>query len=158
MKSPCLFFGLVSLLSLPSAWAQAPTAQTLNGTYEGVYLSDWDQDAFLGIPYAQPPVGELRYRWPQSINSSFDGVRDATQYGYSCMQYASTFNISEDCLNINVIRPSGNLSESLPVLVWIYGGGLVSRATPLSCVPQQDFVLGADSHLIVCGKHCRPPV
>ncbi|KAK6078965.1 carboxylesterase family protein [Seiridium cupressi] len=122
-------FSFIPLLALPVAQAQAPTAQTLNGTYQGRYLADWDQDAFLGIPYAQPPVGSLRYRWPQSINESFDDVRDATQYGYSCMQYATTFNISEDCLTVNVIRPAGNFSEPLPVLVWIFGGGLYTGST-----------------------------
>lgn len=104
-------------------------ATTKNGTYQGRYLQDWDQDAFLGIPYAQPPLGDLRFRWPQSINSSFDGTRDASAYGYSCMQYHSTFNISEDCLTLNVIRPSGNHTKPLPVLVWIYGGGLYAGST-----------------------------
>ncbi|KAK7749291.1 hypothetical protein SLS62_008260 [Diatrype stigma] len=59
-----------------------PRVKTINGTYEGAYLPDWDQDVFLGIPYAQPPTGDLRFRWPQSINTSFEGVRNATQYGW----------------------------------------------------------------------------
>lgn len=80
----------------------APTATTLNGTYQGRYLAeDWDQDLFLGIPFAQPPVGELRFKWPQSINESFSETRDASQYGYSCYQYGTTFNLSEDCLTLN---------------------------------------------------------
>lgn len=112
-----------------AATALAPLATTINGTYQGRYLDGWNQDLFLGMPYAQPPVGDLRYRWPQSINESFAGVRDASQYGYSCMQYKSAFNMSEDCLKINVIRPSGNYSSSLPVLVWIFGGGLYAGAT-----------------------------
>ncbi|OIW32858.1 carboxylesterase [Coniochaeta ligniaria NRRL 30616] len=103
--------------------AVAPQVKTLNGTYQGRYLPEWDQDAFLGLPYAQPPVGPLRYRWPQSINASFEGVRDASNYGYSCMQYTGSFNMSEDCLNLNVIRPAGE-HKKLPVLVWIFGGGL----------------------------------
>jgi carboxylesterase type B len=66
----------------------------------------------------------LRWKWPQSINTSFDGVRDASNYGYSCMQYTGNFNMSEDCLNLNVIRPAGEHKKKLPVLVWIFGGGL----------------------------------
>ncbi|KAI0802380.1 lipase [Xylaria sp. FL0064] len=117
----------VSSLSLNNS--QGPTIKTINGTYEGLYLPDWNQDAFLGIPYAQPPVGQLRYRWPLSINESFDGVRKATQYGYSCMQYGSSFELSEDCLTINVVRPTERSKEPLPVLVWVYGGGLYAGST-----------------------------
>ncbi|KAK8019136.1 hypothetical protein PG990_004274 [Apiospora arundinis] len=116
----------------------APRAQTINGTYEGLHLPDWDQDAFLGMPFAQPPIGPLRWRWPQSINASFAGVRNATAYGHSCMQYGSSFDLSEDCLTINVVRPAAtakqendklNSQEPLPVLVWIYGGGLSLGST-----------------------------
>ncbi|KAH8646868.1 lipase [Xylariales sp. PMI_506] len=114
---------------------QAPTAATINGTYEGAYLSGWDQDVFLGIPYAQPPLGPLRFKAPQSINTSFTETRTATSYGYSCQQYGYPYTLSEDCLTINVVRPStssstnssttyGTNNKKLPVLVWIYGGGL----------------------------------
>lgn len=113
-----------ALACLRAVAAQEPTAQVVNGTYRGIHLSDWDQDAFLGVPFAQPPVGQLRYRWPQSLNTSFDEVRDATQQGYSCMQYRGTFNMSEDCLTLNVVRPAGKPEKPLPVLVWTYGGGL----------------------------------
>jgi hypothetical protein len=74
------------------AATDAPTAKTLNGTYQGRCLAEWDRDVFLGISSAQPPVGSLRYRWPQSLNASFAEVRPATQYGHSCMQYKATFN------------------------------------------------------------------
>lgn len=120
---------------LSTAPAGAPTAKTANGTYAGVHLAEWDQDAFLGMPFAQAPVGSLRWRPPQSLNASFDGVHDATRYGASCMQYNAApalEPLSEDCLTINVVRPAGlaaDADEPLPVLVWIYGGGLLAGST-----------------------------
>lgn len=120
---------LFVLSCLGSFTAAAPKASTLNGTYEGVHLPSWDQDAFLGIPFAQPPTGNLRFRWPKSLDSSFSETRDAKQYGYSCMQYRGNFNMSEDCLTLNVVRPAGHENGSLPVIVWIYGGGLYTGST-----------------------------
>ncbi len=126
-------FLLIASILLSSGWpvealsnsSLTPTATTRNGTYAGRYIPEWDQDVFLGMPYAQPPLGNLRFRWPEALNESFPGVRDASQYGFSCMQYQGSpwgsFNISEDCLNINVIRPRGVPQEPLPVLVWIFG-------------------------------------
>lgn len=127
----------LSSLLLPSLIARAtsldtlpPQAKTLNGTYQGTYLPTYNQDVFLGIPYAQPPLGPLRYRWPQSLNTSFQETRNATSYGYSCMQYGSTFSLSEDCLTLNIIRPSlPSPTKLLPVLVWVYGGGLYAGST-----------------------------
>ncbi|KAH7065374.1 carboxylesterase [Macrophomina phaseolina] len=118
-----LFAGAAALSN-----SSTPTAKTINGTYAGRHLPGWDQDAFLGIPFAQPPTGQLRFRWPQSLNTSFSEVRDATTYGHNCIQQKSTLAITdnndEDCLNLNIVRPSGYTNTSLPVLVWIYGGGL----------------------------------
>lgn len=97
---------LLSIVSLSTALvssvlASPPIVTVKNGTVQGRYSSEWDQDQFLGIPYAQPPIGDLRFRWPRSINTSFDGVLDASHYGYSCYQYGSNFNLSEDCLTLN---------------------------------------------------------
>lgn len=118
----------MALCAITPVFAQSktPMATTLNGTYQGIHLPEWNQDAFLGVPFAQPPVGGLRYRYPQSLNASFDETRDASAYGYSCMQYNDDMklNMSEDCLTLNVIRPAVESEAPLPVLVWIYGGGL----------------------------------
>lgn len=98
----CLLFILSLSILLPSCVsASSPTVTIKNGTVQGRHSPEWKQDFFLGIPYAQPPVGDLRFRWPQSINTSFPGVFDASHYGYSCYQYGSNFNLSEDCLTIN---------------------------------------------------------
>jgi carboxylesterase type B len=69
-----LFFGLAA------SDAVAPTAQTKNGTYVGTHSAEYDQDFFLGIPYAQPPVGSLRFRNPVGLNATWDETRPATQY------------------------------------------------------------------------------
>ena len=81
--------------------ASIPIATVKNGTVAGVYLPTWDQDAFLGIPYAQPPLGSLRFKSPQLLNTSYSGTVDASRYGYSCLQYGTKFNLSEDCLTLN---------------------------------------------------------
>lgn len=112
------FTALVSIAALAgAAKCAAPKAHTVNGTYIGKHLSTWEQDAFLGIPFAKPPLGELRFHHPLPIDASFDGERNATEYGHSCMQYGQTFRLSEDCLTINVVRPAGiPEDEPLPVL------------------------------------------
>jgi hypothetical protein len=60
--------------------ASGPTVHTKNGSYAGAHSSTYDQDYFLGIPYAQAPVGNLRFRNPVSLNQSWSHVRPATTY------------------------------------------------------------------------------
>lgn len=67
--------------------SNAPIAVTKNGTYQGRHVPEYNQDFFLGIPYAQPPVGQLRLRNPVSLNSSFTGIRMATEYSVDCINY-----------------------------------------------------------------------
>jgi carboxylesterase type B len=71
----------ILLLLLVSLALAGPIATVLNGTYEGYHLSPQNQDIFLGIPYARPPVGNLRFRGPQSLNTTWVGTKNVTQYG-----------------------------------------------------------------------------
>ncbi|KAJ9649718.1 hypothetical protein H2201_001863 [Coniosporium apollinis] len=103
-----------------------PYVRVRNGTYSGVYSAEYDQDFFLGIPYAQPPVEDLRFRIPQSLNSRWRGARNATAYTPTCVGYGGDqigYEVSEDCLYLNVVRPAGIKRKNLPVAFWIHGGG-----------------------------------
>lgn len=86
-----------------------------NGTYAGVYNAQYDQDFFLGVPYAQPPVGGLRFRVPQSLNSTWSGTHSAAQYSAECVGYGSdqwNYPISEVSL-LRSIRYTGIWAEGL---------------------------------------------
>lgn len=84
--------------------------------------------SFKGIPYAAPPVGDLRWRDPQPVKP-WEGVLDAKEFGPSCMQ-VDDLPKSEDCLTLNVWRPAATSDKPMPVMVWIYGGALVHGNTP----------------------------
>jgi para-nitrobenzyl esterase len=88
---------------------------------------------FKGIPYAAPPVGDLRWRPPRPP-ARWSGVRMADRFGHECVQKPSGDQVarplpgglSEDCLFLNVWRPTGASGGKLPVMVWIHGGGWVN--------------------------------
>lgn len=101
--------------------------------------------SFKGIPYAQPPVGKLRWRAPLPARP-WQGVRQATHYGHDCMQLpfpADDAPIrtkpSEDCLFLNVWRPAGTSTPPLPVMVWIYGGGFTIGGTSPAAYDGSNF-------------------
>jgi len=121
-KISVLFFGLANCFR----HARKPTVRVKNGTYYGVHSAAYNQDFFLGIPYAQPPVGELRFRNPVSLNETWKNGKEATQYSGECYGYGtplqSVYKQSEDCLYLNVIRPTCSEGQKLPVGIWIHGG------------------------------------
>jgi len=100
------------------------TVQIRNGTVHGVFDPNSRVHKWLGIPYAQQPVGNLRLRQAVPLNTSL-GNLNATEFGPSCYGRGNP-SPSEACLSLNIWRPATNSSGSglLPVLVWLYGGGL----------------------------------
>jgi len=109
---------------------QPPVVHTGSGAVSGVQADG--VDSYLGIPYAAPPVGELRWSPPQPP-APWDGVRAADAYGNRCPATESTNgprSETEDCLFVNVQRPAGTTPDDrLPVYVFIHGGGLVNGSS-----------------------------
>jgi para-nitrobenzyl esterase len=127
-----------TLLGMSALSAQAlrtSQVKTPDGVLEGVISADGKVRTFKGIPYAAPPVGELRWKAPQPVQS-WTGVRKASEYGPRCMQ-ARIFDDmvfhdagpSEDCLHLNLWMPANPAAKKLPVMVWIHGGGFVAGAS-----------------------------
>ncbi|MFH1810588.1 MAG: carboxylesterase family protein [Pseudomonadota bacterium] len=101
-----------------------------------------DLRVFRGIPYARPPIGELRLRAPQPAEP-WDGVREVDDYGPSCPQAMLTFNATdEDCLSLNVWAHQDSIPR--PVMVWIYGGGFMIGETAMLAYDAADLARDAD--------------
>ncbi|HEX5420242.1 MAG TPA: carboxylesterase family protein [Gammaproteobacteria bacterium] len=90
--------------------------------------------SFKGIPFAAPPVGELRWKTPQPVHA-WSGLKEAKSFAPACMQASSPYSpvasMSEDCLYLNVWTPAKTPADKLPVMVWIYGGAFAGGATSL---------------------------
>ena len=99
--------------------------------------------SFKGIPYAVPPVGELRFKNPVPLNNknSWTGVYNASSFGNSCVQIESNITGSEDCLFLNVFTPNLNKQGNLSVFVWIHGGYLLEgNGNEVGYYPDPEFV------------------
>lgn len=131
-RATCLVAGLVALAALPAA-ASSPPPQAARVTVEtGVLVGEITERAriFRNIPYAAPPVGELRWAEPRPARR-WSGERSAVSVGPSCPQVMNADGspnlgsangpTSEDCLQLNVFAPKG--AKGAPVMVWLHGGG-----------------------------------
>ncbi|AVR44498.1 carboxylesterase [Christiangramia fulva] len=127
------FIAALSLFLNFSLSAQAPVkAETNYGLVQGFHDNQSDLDLFLGIPFAKPPVGDLRWKAPQEPDE-WQGIKKTTEFAAAPMQ-TNVFGdmvyrgkgFSEDCLYLNIWTPNASENKSLPVLVYFYGGGFVA--------------------------------
>jgi para-nitrobenzyl esterase len=114
---------------------------------------------FLGIPYAAPPVGDLRWRPPRPVHR-WTGVRACTRFGASCPQGGTPIGggrlpaaQSEDCLYLNVWTPARTGADRLPVMVWIHGGGFISGSGSLAGTAGED--LSRREHVVLVSFNYR---
>lgn len=132
-----------SLLDEPVQPTPRPGGSALVVETDAGLLEGFDHEgvrSWRGIPYAAPPVGDLRWRAPQPA-APWGGVRDATDFGTDCLHAPSTTThpSSEDCLFLNVERPV-EADGDLPVLVWIHGGGFVMGSGRTEAADGEAFV------------------
>jgi para-nitrobenzyl esterase len=128
LSAACLLAACVSPppapLRLPGTWTGSPVVRTRCGEVKG-YPDAEDSWRWAAIPFARPPVGELRWRAPRDPEP-WRGVRDVRVFNGGCTQFSpvlpGTVVGSEDCLYLNVWRPRDG-TTGLPVYVWIHGGG-----------------------------------
>ena len=127
-----LFSAIVLIVILVCGIFAADSVKTKNGVVEGTGKQKSGVRMFKGIPYAAPPVGDLRWAAPQPAKNWKD-ARDATKFAARCMQQPifgdmvfRSDGMSEDCLYLNVWTAANKKGEKLPVLVYFYGGGFIA--------------------------------
>ncbi len=159
---------LLSIVILVSTAMAADRVKTASGILEGTVNSDSSLRIFRGVPFAAPPVGDLRWQPPQPVKH-WSGVRKAVEFGPRCMQ-ALVFSdivfrskeMSEDCLNLTIWTPARSKSQKLPVYLWFYGGGFAAGANDEARYDGESFakhgivVVNANYRLGIFGFFAHP--
>src|SRR5450631_2625993 len=120
------FAALMLVTGCGAGRADAQEAITEQGALTG--LREHGLNVFRGVPFAAPPIGNLRWRPPAPV-TPWSGTRKAHSFAPACMQEGVSMpgeaapTVSEDCLYLNVWAPASHARVPLPVIVWIYGGG-----------------------------------
>jgi para-nitrobenzyl esterase len=149
---------LVLAVSQVAAARAADQVKISDGALQGTTVAGTNIRAFLGIPFAAPPVGKLRWQPPQPVEA-WQGIRKADAFGPRCMQRTVYSDMvfrdkgtSEDCLYLNVWTPAKSASENLPVMFWIYGGGFQAGGTS---EPRQEGMNLAKKGVVVVSCNYR---
>ena len=138
MRKTLSFLGLLLSFATYAQNTNAFPVQTsiANGIIEGSYNTHNGIQTYLGIPFAQAPVGPLRWKAPQPL-ANWKGVKETKRFGPRPMQTivwgdmnSRSNGVSEDCLYLNVWTPAKRNTKDLPVLVYFYGGGNVPAMAP----------------------------
>ena len=134
VRLPLALCAFALICSFPAAQS-ADTVRVAAGILEGTTGAVPGVRMFLGVPYAAPPVGDLRWKPPQPA-AKWSGVRKATAFGHRCIQTNPFADMvwrspaeSEDCLYLSIWTPAKSGAERLPVMFWIHGGGFFSGAS-----------------------------
>lgn len=144
-----------TMLAAASGSLQAQVKVT-GGEVAGATVADGTVRVFKGIPFAAPPVGDLRWKPPQPV-TPWTGVRQATEFGAHCLQGPLFADMifrepaSEDCLYLNVWAPTSPTTALRPVMLWIHGGGFQAGAASEprhdgDHLAQQDVVVVTANH------------
>ena len=141
---------LLLVVGMVTPGIAAAQVKTTAGLVRGTTAGDGRIQIYKGIPFAAPPVGELRWQAPRPP-AAWEGVRDATAFSSRCIQGQIFSDIvftdkSEDCLSLNIWTPAKSAGDRLPVMVWIHGGGFQAGA---GAEPRHDGMAFARKNVVL---------